>query len=381
MDVERMIRAVERSVSNGVPGVVAAITDANSTRFLHSAGVRDAASADPIEPDTVLAVHSVTKFFTATAALQCVEDGLLDLDAPAGDALPALADARVLIGFDDDGAPLTRPARSPITARHLLTHTSGFGYDLFDPDIARIARTRGECTDPLGQITFPLLHDPGERWTYGVGIDWLGLVVAETRGARLDTVLRERVFTPCAMTSTSFDVLDDMRPRLARLHRRRSDGSVQVLDGPASRHAAADLGGQGLFSTVPDLLAFLRVWLNEGSAPHGRVLESRTCALALQAAPGVVVTPLRSAITALTTDVDFFDGAPVSWALSLLRLETDLPGRRHAGSVSWAGLANVHFWIDPHSSLAGVWATQLLPWFDPLVADGVDRFERGVYAD
>ncbi len=380
MDIESSIREIERSVAEGVPGVIAGLTDASETRLLHAEGTRRTGTDEPMSTDTVLAVHSVTKSITAVAALQCVDDGLLDLDAPASETLPALGQVGVLLGFDDDGAAITRPASTPITARMLMTHTSGFGYDLFDPDIARLARSR-DTSDPLGEISYPLLHDPGERWTYGVGIDWLGLMVAELRGQRLDTVFRERILAPCGMGSTSFDLDDDMRGRLASLHRHRSDGEIRALDTDPPTRAAADLGGQGLFSTVPDLLAYLRMWLNDGDAPNGRVLSAETARQAAAPAEGVVVTPLTSAIGALARDVDFFGGAPVSWAHSLLRVDADLPGRRRAGSLSWAGLANVHFWIDRATGIGGVWGAQLLPWFDPLVAEGFERFERAAYAD
>jgi methyl acetate hydrolase len=111
------------------------------------------------------------------------------------------------------------------------------------------------------------------------------------------------------------------------------------------------------------------------------VLKPETIAWAVGGEPGVVVTPLPSAIPALTREADFFPGQRKSWAYSFLRNDDDIPGGRRAGSLTWAGLANVFYWIDRASGVAAVWASQLLPFFDPIAEEGVAAFERAVYAE
>jgi methyl acetate hydrolase len=378
--------SVDEAVAAGVPLVVAGVTDATQTTYLHAAGVQDAATAEQpraAASDTVLSLYSASKMFTATVALQCVEEGLVDLDAPAKEYLPAIGELEVLEELGEDGSVRTRPPVRDITVRMLLLHTSGLAYDLFDLRYAKLARERlrhPSATPLRDSLRTPLLHDPGERWTYGTSLDWLGLLVAEVRGARLDSVLQERVCDPCGMTSTSFDVRPDMRPRLATVHRRTRDGSVVPSSAVSPDSPELDMGGQGLHSTVPDMLALTRVWLGDGSAPGGRVLRADTIEWAVRGMPGLAVTPLPSAIPSLTRDAEFFPGARTSWAYSFLVTEEDLPSGRRAGTLSWAGLANVHYWIDRASGIAGVWAAQLLPFFDPACAAGVDRFERAVYA-
>lgn len=375
--------AVDGAVAAGAPIVVAGVTSPDQTRYVRAAGVRSLADPAPATHDTVLPLYSVTKAFTATAALQCVEDGLIDLDAPAREYVPEIGGLEVLTGVDDDGTIRTRPPIRDITARMLLLHTSGLAYDMFDPRYAALARQRQRepsATPLRDSITTPLLHDPGERWTYGTSMDWMGLVVAAVRDRRLDDVFRERIYTPCAMDSTSFDLSPSMRARLATPSRRNREGEIVATRSAPPDTPELDMGGQGLFSTVPDVLALLRVWLGDGSAPGGRVLRPDTLASATRGVAGLQIVPLRAAIPALTRPAEFFPGAPKSWAYSFLVNDDDVPGGRRAGSLTWAGLGNVYYWIDRTSGVAAVWATQLLPFFDPVAADGVAAFERAVYA-
>lgn len=367
--------AVDASVSAGAPLVIAGVTDTDAATWVHAAGA---------DPDTVIALYSATKAFTATAALQCVEEGLIDLDAPAREYVPEIAELGVLEELGDDGAVRTRPSVRDITPRMLLLHTSGLAYDMFDKRYALLARERmrhPSATPLRDSINTPLLHDPGERWTYGTSMDWMGLIVAAARGKRLEDVFAERIYAPCGMSSTSFDVTAAMRRRLSPVYRRQRDGSIVPTKVSPPDVPELDMGGQGLFSTVPDLLALLRVWLGDGSAPGGQVLRPETVAWAVQGEPGVEVTPLPSAIPALTREADFFPGQRKSWAYSFLRNDDDVPGGRRAGSLMWAGLANVFYWIDRTSGVAAVWATQLLPFFDTIAEEGVAAFERAVYVE
>jgi methyl acetate hydrolase len=374
--------ALDSAVAAGVPGVVAGVTDATATRWLGAAGVRSLETGEPAASDCVIALHSATKAITATAALQCVQDGLIDLDAPAREYLPAIGALQVLEEIGEDGTVRTRPPAREITPRMLLLHTSGLAYDMFDHRYAALARERLRNPSPTpmwASMQTPLLHDPGKRWTYGISMDWLGLLIAEVRGKRLDDVFRERIFAPCGMDSTSFDVTPAMREHLSAMHRRGRDGQVSVSRAPVPDRPELDMGGQGLYSTVPDYLAFLRVWLGDGSAPGGRVLQAETIEWAVRGVPGLEITPFAAAIPALTREVEYFPGARKSWAHSFLVNDEDVAGGRRAGSLSWSGLANIFYWIDRASGVAAVWAAQLLPYFDPPAIAGVQDFEQAVY--
>ncbi len=374
-------RAVDHAVAAGVPYVIGGVTDSAGAQHVGAAGHRSREAADAATPDTVVALFSVTKAFTATAALQCVEDGVLDLDAPARSYLPAIGDLDVLEEIADDGTVGTRPPTREITPRMLLQHTSGLAYDMFDERYAALARQRRAhptATPLRDSLRTPLLHDPGERWTYGTSTDWLGLLIAEVRGRRLEDVFRTGIFEPCGLESTSFDVTPSMRSRLGVLHRRGRDGSIVATTSTPPDTPELDMGGQGLFSTVPDVLRFLGVWLGDGSAEHGRVLRPETVAWAVRRIPGLEVTPLRSALPALACDAGF-PAPATSWAHSFLVEDADVAGRRRAGTLSWAGLGNVFYWIDRASGMAGVWAAQFMPFLDPLATSGFEAFERAVY--
>lgn len=381
---QHLQRTLDDAVGNGIPGVVAGVADADGPRWIGAAGVRSLATGEPMQTDTVIALHSATKAFTTTAALQCIEDGLIELDAPARDYLPAIGDLRVLERIDEDDVAHTRPPTRDITVRMLLLHTSGIAYDMFDAQCARLsrARMRTPSATPLwDSLQTPLVHDPGERWTYGMSMDWLGLLVSAVRGERLEDVFRERIFAPCGMTSTSFDMPEPLRDRLSAIHRRRSDGTVTVVPTAPPDRPELDMGGQGLFSTVADILALLRVWLTGGAAPGGRVLQPETIGWAARTVPGLTVTTLPAAIPSVTREVQFFPGTPTSWAYSFAVNDADVPGGRRAGSLSWAGLANIHYWIDRASGLAAVWAAQMMPFFDEDAITSVQDFERAVYVD
>lgn len=378
MQTTLLSTALSRAVADGIPGVVAGVTDAQKTQYLEAAGVRVIGSDSPLQTDAVFALYSASKPITATAALQCAEEGILNLDLPASTYVPELAGLAVLERIDDDGTIHTRAPQRPLTARMLLLHTSGIGYDMFNPELARIARLH-PSRSLRDSLQAPLVHDPGAGWTYGMSLDVLGLIVQEVRSQRLQDVLTERIFEPCGMTSTAFDMRPDMRERLVPAHRRRSDGSITATSVDVPTTPELDMGGQGLFSCAEDYLAFMRAWLGNGSAPYGRVLRPETIEWAVRAAPGVVPTGLFSAIPALTHSVDFTE-RPVSWAYSFLREDEDTPGGRKAGTLSWAGLANVHFWIDRASGCAALWSAQLLPWQDPAAVHGLHAFEAAVYA-
>lgn len=375
--------AVVHSAVPDVPGVVAGLTDRDSSFYLGAGGVRSLATGAPMTTDTVFAVFSTTKAVTSTAALQLVEEGLLDLAAPVRDYVPAIAELQVITGFDRDGARLLRPPRTEITATHLLLHTAGFGYDFFNPTYARLARDHGQPSIAAATrkaLATPLLFDPGTRWEYGSGIDWLGQVIEAVTGRRLREVIAERICAPLAMTDTTFSPAA-VRDRLAAMHLRCPDGSVRAT-GFTLPEPEIDMGGHGLFATVGDYLRFLRMWLNDGATDQGeQILRPETVrwAAASHLEPGQRVTRLPGVIASLSHDLEFFPGLPKSWGLGFMINDEDAPTGRSAGSLAWAGLANLYFWIDRRLGIGGFWASQLFPFLDPSSLQHSLDFETATY--
>src|SRR5712671_4559732 len=206
----RIDAALSRAVEAGeVPGVVALAATENGVMYEGAFGLRDLAGGPAMTLDTVFRIASMTKAVTSLAAMQLVEQDELQLEEPIGSVLPELASPQVLEGFDASGAPRLRPARRPITLRHLLTHTAGFGYEFWNPQLMRYVDVTGVPslrTGKLAALRMPLVFDPGERWEYGINTDWVGRIVEAASGQSLDAYFRERIFAPLGMRDTGFSL-------------------------------------------------------------------------------------------------------------------------------------------------------------------------------
>lgn len=379
-------KVLKEAVSKGdVPGVVAAATDAKGTTYEAGFGKRVLGEAADMTPDTVVWIASMTKAITGAAAMQLVERGKLALDAPAKSVVPALGDAAVLEGFDSAGKPRTRKPKRDITLRHLLTHTAGFGYDIWSPEIGKYMEAMGvpgviSCQNKA--LTTPLLFDPGERWFYGINIDWAGKMVEATSGQKLGHYMAEHIFRPLGMTSTGFRITDDMRKRLAKIHHRGPDGSLApdtALELP--QEPEFEMGGGGLYSTAGDYLKFVRMMLNQGKSDKGEaVLKPATVAEMSKNAMGDSrVCLLKTAAPPFSNDAEFFPGMDKQWGLSFMINNEEAPTGRSPGALAWAGLANTYYWIDQKKGVGGVYATQVLPFADVKSLPLFYAFESAVY--
>lgn len=367
----------------GVPGVVAMVTDRTGNIYEGAAGQRRAGQPAPMTTDTTFAIWSTTKALTGTAVLQLVEAGRLDLDAPAKQYAPDIGKLKVLDGFDAKGQPRLRAPKREVTTRMLLLHTAGFGYDFFNENYSRLARECGQLspvTASKASIMTPLLFDPGSKWEYGTNIDWAGQVVEGITGHRLGEVLADRVFKPLGMTNTTFEIDDGVRSRLAGTHARNEDGSLTPMDFELPSRPEVHMGGHGLYGTVGDYMRFIRMWLNDGTGPHGQVLKPETVKMAEKNHLGEhKVTMLPGVIKSLSNDAEFFPGLSKSWAFTFMVNDEKAPTGRPAGALGWAGLANLFYWIDRQNGYGGYWATQILPFGDPASFTGYMRFETAFY--
>ena len=382
VDTGRIAGALKRAADSGeVPGIAAAAATKDGVIFEAGYGKRDLASGAPMAADTVVWIASMTKAITCACAMQQIERGKLSLDAPIKSVLPELAEPKVLEGFDADGNPRTRPARGDITLRQLMTHTSGYAYDFWNADIMRYMEKSGtpgviSCANKA--LTLPLTRDPGVRWEYGVGIDWVGKAVEAVTGQRLGRYMKENIFDPLGMSDTAFKIGEAQRTRLAKIHARTPDGLV-ATDTEIPQEPEFEMGGGGLYGTVGDYLNFAQAILHSGAFNGARVLKAETVALMSQNAMGDLrVRAMKTAQPPISNDVDFLEG--MQWGLSFLINPEPLPTGRSAGSLAWAGLANSYYWIDPAKQVAGIIMTQILPFLDSKVLDLFDRFEKAIYA-
>lgn len=376
---------LKSAVASGVPGVVAVATDRAGNIYEGAAGTRTLGGNDTMTPDSVFAIFSTTKAITGTACLQLVEEGKIDLDAPAKNYAPEIGKLQVIDGFDASGNPILRAPKRDVTTRMLLLHTAGFGYDFFNETYNRLATNHGQpsvITASHASIRTPLLFDPGEAWEYGSNIDWAGQVVEGITGKRLGDVMKARIFAPLGMEDTAFTMTPSMQARMVTMHQRDAAGTLTALDGfKLPQDPDVHMGGHGLYSTALDYAKFIRMWLNDGNGPGGIVLKPETVRMAEQNGLGdLKIKGLPGVIPNLSNYAEFFPGMPKSWALTFMINDHDAPTGRPAGALAWAGLANLYFWIDRKNGVGGFWATQILPFADPPSVGGYIDFETAVYA-
>ena len=367
-----------------VPGVVAMAATDKGVLYEGAFGARALDQGPATTLDSFFRIASMTKAITSVASMQLVEQGKLKLDEPVPNIDPALGSPQVLEGFDAGGAPKLRPAKRPITLRHLLTHTAGFSYDLWDPNTGRYIKAAGlppRATGKVASIRQPLVFDPGDRWLYGINTDWVGRLVESASGQPLDAYFRDKIFTPLGMKDSGFQPSPEQRARQARLHTRQADGSL-VLQPLESVPATPEFwsGGGPLYSTGRDYLTFLQMLLHGGTVNGVRMLKPETVAEMNRNSTGTIPCGvLKTENPALSNDVDLFPGAPLRWGLGHMLNVNEGPNGRSAGTVSWGGLFNTYYWLDPARKVTGLIMTQVLPFADPRVLKLYGRFESAVY--
>ena len=366
-----------------VPGVVAAVTTPAETIYLASFGERGLGQGVAMTPDTVFNIASMTKPVTATAAMQLVEAGALEPAAPISRWAPRAKNLQVLEGWDASGRPILRAPKREVTLRDLMTHTSGFAYGLWDADLARYMTEEKFPELASGEEAAfypPLMFDPGERWEYGISIDWIGKLVETVSGQSLGTYMQENIFRPLGMTSTGYRITPDMEARRATIHQREKDGTLTPTELVRQQEPVREPGGGGLYSSADDYLRLIRMILNDGTENGQQVLQPETVQLMAQNAMGDIrVVMLETTNPSRSLDAEFFPGLPKSWGLSFMINEETAPTGRPAGSLAWAGIQNTFFWIDPARGIGGVYLTQILPFVDDKALSVFYEFETAVY--
>lgn len=384
----RKFKAIDTALQNAVAakdvaGVVAVGADRDGVVYEGSFGKANAAGSS-MTTDTIFWLLSMTKAFTATACMQLIEQGRLHPDDDASKYLPELAAPMVLEGFDADGKPRLRPAKRSIKVRHLLTHTSGYTYSVWSEALTRYEQVTGMpdiATCKNAAFTAPLEFDPGERWQYGISMDWTGKLVEAITDQSLEIYFRENIFAPLGMKDSGFLIGTKQKRRVATFHNRQADGGLEPAAFEMPQRPEFFMGGGGAFSTPRDYMAFLRMLLNGGTLNGDRVLKPETVASMMQNQIGSLdVHETRSAQPAYSRSFDQFPGQAHKWGFSFDINTQPGPNGRSAGSISWAGLLNCYFWLDPVKKVTGTLFTQILPFYDERVVSLYGEFERNLYA-
>jgi len=369
--LDEVLRA---AVENGdVAGIVGVVTSRDSILYRAAFGVMDAAGEEPMRPDAIFVIASMTKPITSLGIMMLVDEGTVALDDPASIYLPDLANRQVMVSVDaGDSTVSTRPAARPITVRDLMRHTAGFGYTFSSHQLLEWTRVTG-----LPDLEQPLLHDPGDRWTYGSNTYFLGRIIEEVSGSSLPQFLESRIFAPLGMTDTSFDLAEEDVDRLVALYLRRN-GGLQSLP-PAQSYQPQIRGDYGLLSTANDYARFIRLILGDGETGGVRLLSSQSVAVMTRDhLEGMTVTEQPGAIPATSSAFPLGAGQD-GFGLGFQVTAESTAGGRSLGSLSWAGLLNTHFWIDPDNGIGVVLLTQLLPFYDDEVIELLTTFESTLY--
>jgi CubicO group peptidase (beta-lactamase class C family) len=375
---------LENAVASGaVPNVAAIAADRDGVIYEGAAGPRIAGEGDPVTVDTHFRIMSMTKMVATVAALQLVERGALDLDAPIAQYCPEWADLQVLEGFDGD-TPRLRPPASQATVKHPITHTSGASYWFWNDDIVRYEAVTGTPNVLSGEkVIFktPLVADPGTRYEYGINTDWLGQVVEAVAGKTLDAVIAEQITGPLGMTETAFLMSDQQRAKSVPVHLKGEDGTWAASDIELRQDPEYWAGGHGLHSTPRDYLKFQRALLGDGTSPEGvKILEKATVDAAFTNQIGDLDFPAEITTADETSSMSFAAGPGYKWGYGLLLNTEDIPGARRASSGPCAGLLNTHVWVDLTAGITGAIYTQFLPFVTEEAFQMYVDFEQALYA-
>jgi methyl acetate hydrolase len=367
-----------------IPMAVAMACTSNKTTYSGAFGKRDLASGVDVTLDSIFGIASMTKPITSVAAMQLVEQGKLKLDEPASTYIKELGSLQVLQGFDPKtGKPILKPATKPVTLRTLLTHTSGFAYDTWFPDMVRWEKETGNAF-PLGTVAplTPLMFEPGSRWQYGTSADWSGRLVETVSGLTLEQYFQKNILQPLSMHDTGFLLSGAKFDRLVAESDRQPDGKLKENPRKQPAPPKAFNGGGGLYSTAPDYVRFMQMILRRGKGGDGAViLQPKTVDMMATIQTGdLSAGKLKTARPAISSDVDFHPGFKDGFGFGFLINSVAYDGRRSAGSLAWAGIWNTYFWIDPKKDVAGVIMMQFLPFADKEGLAALGDFERAVYA-
>ena len=335
-------------------------------------GFSDVAARAPMTENNIFAIASMTKLVTVVTALTLLEEGRFHLDEPVATYLPELANLKVLTGGTAD-APQLAPLARPVTIRHLLTHTAGFTYGLFEPEPFRgiyAAAKLDESTSLADHVVraakLPLKFQPGDAFNYGISIDLIGALVEKITGQPLETVMRERIFVPLGMKDTGFSPADPAR--LAKYYARDGKGGFEARTRPVVPRAGTFVNpGGGLFSTLPDYARFAQMLLNRGELDGVRVLGRKTVELMT------------------SNQVEYLNPRPKDrWVPPGfgfgVRVRRDDRGEFETlgspGQFGWEGLTTTYVSIDPHERMFVLLLTQHAPYDEDFI---FEKFTNTVY--
>ncbi|MDE0450754.1 MAG: serine hydrolase [Gammaproteobacteria bacterium] len=375
LNAERLQRVVDHLEHDYVEpqhiaGCQLAVARRGELACFASFGHMDLERGRTMADDTLFRIHSMTKPITSVALMQLWERGMFQLNDPVHSVIPAWRGQEVYVSGNDENM-ITRPARRPMTFRHILGHTAGLSYGGSDHPVDKAYQRAGARRGPGETLqTFvdklagvPLYYDPGERWHYSCATDVCGYLVEALSGTPLDRYFEEHIFEPLGMPDTAFSVPESKAGRLSASYQWQPGGALKVLDDPETSalrtHPTFFSGGGGLISTTQDYLRFCEMLCRGGELDGARILGPRTLRLMTRnhLANGCDMTEIAVGRFAETPYAGV--GFGLGFAMSLDVVGTGGPS---ASDFYWGGAASTIMWVDPVEQLSVVFMTQLMPY-------------------
>ncbi|MEV1291078.1 serine hydrolase domain-containing protein [Pseudonocardia sp. NPDC049635] len=381
IDGSAIDQLLQTAVQDGaVPHVAAIAADRDGIIYEGGAGPRTVGESGDVDTGTQFRIMSMTKIIATTVALQQVERGALELDAPVDTYLPEFAELQVLESVDGD-TPKLRPAGVRATVKNLITHTSGLGYWFFNEKLARFEQVTGtpNVLGGAGAFKAPLLADPGTTFEYGINTDWLGKVVEKVTGKGLDVLVKEGVTGPLGMDDTMFLLDEGRKANAVSVHVPAEGGGWASAGELLPQEPEWWAGGHGLYSTPRDYIRFERALLRGGELDGERILAQETVDAAFSNQIGDLDFPAEIPTADPPITATFAPGPGFKWGYGLLLNTADVPGARRAGTGAWAGLFNTHFWVDRTTGICASIYTNSLPFIEEGALNLYGNFEGALY--
>jgi len=351
------------------PAVVEIVVSRNAVLYEGASG---------LPTNAIFNIASMTKPVTSVAIMMLLEQGKLKLDDAVSKYLEGFDKLQVITKFNAaDATYEARPAKNVMTIRQLLSHTSGIGYSFTNPiEFALVAKTK------KGEWELPLLDEPGTKFNYSASTRVLGMIVENVTGSTLEPWYQEHIFTPLGMVDTSYAVASAKQSRLAPQFTRFT-GKVEPLPKTpiASTPAPPFRGDGGLYSTVEDYSRFVRMLLNGGTLGSAKILSPASVKMMGENAMGAIFVERQPDADKQRTKPFPLGAGKDKFGLGFQIASSDpaMKGFRSPGSMSWAGIFNTEFWVDPVKQIGGVHMMQLLPFYDDGAIRALRGFEETVY--
>ena len=383
MATDEINSVLEAAVQQGrIAGVVALAADSEKVLYSGAFGLADVEARKPMSVSSIFRIASMTKPVTSVAIMQLAEADAIELSAEAAQYLPAIANKLHLLSVEDNRGLFQKPRSQPTVAQ-LLSHTSGFGYEVWDNVLASGANAglfTGMTQGADAVLDAPLAAEPGSRWLYSISTDIAGRIVEGVSGKNLESYFQDHILRPLGMNDTSFNVAPGSEGRVVTLHNRGTDGTLTEQPNGPFTPTNVFSGGGGLYSTGPDYVRFMQMILREGELGTRVVSAASVDAMKQNQIGELEVGTMETQWPGLSNTFNFFPDSVARFGYGFLLNEQSVQDGRGAGSLAWGGLYNTYFWIDPENDICGVVLAQVLPFFDADVVNVLREFEKAVYA-